>query len=48
VPPARERHLTPDIGPAALALGGELLLRMPLSRSLARGAPYREPDAKVG
>lgn len=32
-------HLARDIGPAARALGGDWLLRMPLSRSWARGAP---------
>ncbi|MBS0334428.1 MAG: helix-turn-helix transcriptional regulator [Proteobacteria bacterium] len=35
-------HLTGDFGPAALALGGDLLLRLPLTRSLARGPMYRE------
>ena len=35
-------HLTGDFGPAALALGGDLLLRMPLSRSLARGPAFGE------
>jgi len=30
-------HLTGDFGPAQLALGGGLLLQMPLSRSLSRG-----------
>lgn len=33
-------HLTRDIGPAQLALGGDLLLRMPVSRSIARGPAY--------
>ncbi len=35
-------HLTGDFGPAALALGGDLLLRMPLSRSMARGPAFGE------
>ena len=36
------RHLTVDFGPAAAALGGDLLLRLPQVRSLARGPAYRE------
>ena len=32
-------HLTRDIGPAQLAVGGDWLLRLPLGRSLSRGAP---------
>ncbi|HEX3887075.1 MAG TPA: helix-turn-helix transcriptional regulator [Phenylobacterium sp.] len=39
------QHLTGDFGPAAAALGGELLLRMPLARSKARGPAYREGSA---
>ena len=38
-------HLTGDFGPAAAALGGELLLRLPLDQSLARGPAYRENAA---
>lgn len=34
------RHLHPDVGPAAAALDGELLLLAPLTRSLARGPGY--------
>ena len=34
------RHLTPDVGPAAAALGGELLLLLPLTRSLSRGPAF--------
>jgi hypothetical protein len=36
------KHLTADIGPAAAAAGGDLLLRLPQDRSLARGPIYRE------
>ena len=36
------RHLIPDVGPAAAALGGELLFVLPLTRSLARGPHYSE------
>ena len=45
---ALREHLTGDFGPAAAALGGQLLLRMPLAKSLARGPAYREspPSAK--
>lgn len=43
---ALRRHLTGDFGPAASASGGDMLLRMPQSRSMARGPAYREslPD----
>ena len=37
-------HLAPDVGPTPLAAGGDWLLRMPLSRSWARG-PTLEEDA---
>jgi hypothetical protein len=40
VPEAIRRHLARDIGPAQLAMGGDWLLRMPVSRSIARGAPF--------
>ncbi len=36
VPKALAEHLLRDIGPAAHALGGDLFLRMPISRSFAR------------
>jgi hypothetical protein len=36
------KHLLGDFGPAAAALGGDMLLRLPLDRSLARGPAYRE------
>jgi hypothetical protein len=39
---ALRQHLTPDFGPAAAALGGDLLLRLPLSKSIARGPTYGE------
>lgn len=42
IPQALQDHLVRDIGPAQLALGGDLLLQMPLMRSLARGPAYRE------
>ncbi|MDB5425159.1 MAG: hypothetical protein JWQ29_2575, partial [Phenylobacterium sp.] len=35
-------HLVRDIGPAAAALGGDMLLHMPIARSLARGPAYGE------
>lgn len=35
-------HLLRDVGPAARALGGDLLLSMPLSRSMTRGPAYGE------
>ena len=40
IPEAIRQHLTRDIGPAQAALGGDLLLRMPVSRSIARGPIY--------
>jgi hypothetical protein len=43
IPDELARHLLRDIGPAQAALGGDLLLRLPIARSLARGAAYREP-----
>jgi transcriptional regulator with XRE-family HTH domain len=42
IPEALRAHLTGDFGPAQAAVGGDLFLRMPLSRSLARGPAYRE------
>lgn len=45
IPEALQKHLVRDVGPAQLPLGGDLLLRMPLSRSMARGQAYREPSA---
>jgi hypothetical protein len=41
-------HLVRDIGPSALALGGDMLLRMPLSRSIARGPAYGEDPGPPG
>lgn len=43
IPDSLRQHLTGDFGPAAAGLGGELLLRLPLTKSLARGPAYREP-----
>jgi hypothetical protein len=37
IPDAIRDHLLRDIGPSELAAGGDLLLRMPLSRSMSRG-----------
>ena len=45
VPDAVRDHLLSDFGPAAAALGGELLLRMPIWKSMASGQVYREPPA---
>lgn len=45
ISPELAAHLLRDIGPAHLALGGDLLLMMPLARSLSRGVAYREPTA---
>lgn len=42
VPEVVRQHLTSDFGPAAAALGGDLLLRTPIWKSLARGPVYRE------
>jgi transcriptional regulator with XRE-family HTH domain len=42
VPEDVARHLLRDIGPAQIPVGGDLLLRMPIGRSLARGAVYPE------
>ena len=38
-------HLTGNFGPDQLVLGGDLLLRMPLSKSLARGPAFGEEPA---
>jgi hypothetical protein len=40
IPETLQAHLTRDIGPTPLALGGDWLLRMPASRSLSSGAPH--------
>lgn len=39
VPEAIKAHLARDIGPAALAMGGDWLLRMPLARTVSAGLP---------
>jgi hypothetical protein len=44
---ALRQHLTGDFGPAAAALGGDMLLRLPLTRSMARAPAYREPAKAV-
>ena len=38
-------HLVRDIGPAAAALGGDMLLRLPLDRTIARGPAYGEDQS---
>lgn len=45
IPEALRKHLLGDFGPAQAALGGDLLLRMPLTRSISRGPAYRESPA---
>jgi len=40
VPKALRDHLTRNIGPDQLATGGDWLLRMPVSRSMSKGAPH--------
>lgn len=40
VPEHIARHLTRDIGPIQMALGGDWLLKMTLARSLSRGPDY--------
>jgi hypothetical protein len=37
VPSHIVKHLTPELGPSQIARGGDLLLSLPLSRSLSRG-----------
>ncbi len=39
---AMRTHLLRDIGPERNALGGDMLLRLPLDRSLSRGPGYQE------
>jgi hypothetical protein len=39
---AMRDHLVRDIGPEQQALGGDFLLRLPLTRSLSRGPGYQE------
>jgi transcriptional regulator with XRE-family HTH domain len=41
IPEAVQRHLVRDVGPAQLAMGGELLPTMALSRSMTRASPAR-------
>lgn len=43
IPAELQDHLLRDVGPTPFAVGGDLLLRMPLTRSMARGAAHREP-----
>lgn len=45
IPEDLRRHLLADFGPLQAAQGGDMLLRAPLSRTLARGSGYSEPEA---
>lgn len=45
IPDDLRDHLMRDVGPAAAALGGDMLLRLPLARSMARGPAYGEEPA---
>ena len=40
VPPEIAAHLFPDVGPAAFAAGGDMVLSLPIGRSLARAADF--------
>lgn len=40
VPAEIAAHLCPDIGPSALAAGGDMVLTLPIARSLARAADF--------
>lgn len=42
IPEDLRKHLIRDIGPEQQALGGDVLLRLPLDRSLSRGLGYQE------
>lgn len=42
VPETLRQHLLSDFGPAQALLGGDMLLRLPLTRSIARGQGYSE------
>jgi hypothetical protein len=42
------QHLTGDFGPQQAQLGGDLLLRLPLERSIACGPAYREGAKQQG
>lgn len=48
IPQSVRDHLTRDIGPAALAAGGDWLLRMPAERSLASGEPHPQTLRALG
>ncbi len=48
IPDEIRNHLARDVGPAQIAMGGDWLLRMPLSRSMSRGPGYSEPGGKPG
>lgn len=45
---AMRDHLLRDIGPEQSALGGDLLMRLPLERSLSRGPGYSEDGRMPG
>jgi hypothetical protein len=40
VPEHIQKHLVRDIGPTPFGLGGDLLLALPLARSLSRGPDF--------
>ena len=42
IPDGVRAHLLRDVGPAAAALGGDMLLQLPIARSIARGPAYGE------
>ena len=43
IPEHVQKHLVRDVGPMQLALGGDWLVDLPLSRSMARGRLSGEP-----
>jgi hypothetical protein len=45
IPEALRKHLVRDIGPEQAALGGDVLMRLPMDRSLSRGPAYGEDKA---
>ena len=47
VPQQGREHLVRDVGPAAAAAGGDLMLSAPLARSPSRGSPGRLVQKKA-
>jgi len=47
IPESLRNHLLGEFGPSQVALGGDLLLRMPLIRSIAKGPAYRESPGPI-